>query len=363
MPPKARSRGRNHQEETMQMRRARRSLATWLACGTGIVLGASAALAQDKTFELKLSHWVPPTHPLQKAMEQWGASVEKASNGTIKSKVFPSQQLGKAFDHYDMARDGIADFTYVNPGYQPGRFPIIAAGELPFLIGNAKGGIRAIDEWYRKYVGTEMKDTKHCFSFILDPLTWHSSRKKIVVPEDVRGMKVRPSQATVAAWVTLLGGTNVQASATEVRDVMEKGVAEAVTFPWGSVPLLGVDKVTKYHMDAPLHTTTFVWQMSPRTYAAMSPAQRKVIDEHCTTEWAGRFSDPWADFERAGLEKVRAMPGHEVYTITAEQLALWRKSAEPLERQWADNVRKAGGDPETIMREMRQTLTKYDAAF
>ena len=35
---------------------------------------------------------------------------------------------------------------------------------------------------------------------------------------------------------------------------MEKGVAEAVTFPWGSVPLLGVDKVTKYHMDAPLYT-------------------------------------------------------------------------------------------------------------
>ena len=29
-----------------------------------------------------------------------------------------------------MARDGIADLTYVNPGYQPGRFPVIAAGEL-----------------------------------------------------------------------------------------------------------------------------------------------------------------------------------------------------------------------------------------
>src|SRR5215510_6000012 len=91
---------------------------------------AAPALAQDKTFELKLSHWVPPSHPLQKAIEDWGASIEKASNGTIKYKVFPSQQLGKAFDHYDMARDGIADGAYVNPGYQPGRFPIIAAGEL-----------------------------------------------------------------------------------------------------------------------------------------------------------------------------------------------------------------------------------------
>ena len=46
---------------------------------------------------------------------------------------------------------------------------------------------------------------------------------------------------------------------------------------------------------------------------AMSAAQKKVIDDHCTTEWAGKFADPWADFEHAGLAKVKAEPGHEVY--------------------------------------------------
>jgi TRAP-type C4-dicarboxylate transport system substrate-binding protein len=333
------------------------------AVGLALALAAPQALAQDKTIELKLSHWVPPTHPLQKAMDEWGASIEKASGGTIKYKIFPSQQLGKAFDHYDMARDGIADLTYVNPGYQPGRFPIIAAGELPFLVGDAKGGIRAIDAWYRKYAGKEMKDVKYCFSFILDPLTWHSSKKKIVVPGDIKGMKVRPSQGTVAAWVTLLGGTNVQASATEVRDVIEKGVAEAVTFPWGSVPLLGVDKVTKYHMDAPLHTVTFQWLMSPKTYAAMSAAQKKVIDDHCTNDWAAKFASPWADFERAGLEKVKAMQGHEVYKITDAQLAEWKKSAEPLRQKWADDVKKAGGDADAIWKDLTATLAQYKAGY
>jgi TRAP-type C4-dicarboxylate transport system substrate-binding protein len=112
---------------------------------------APGAFAQEKTFELKLAHWVPPSHPLQKALEEWGAAVEKDSGGTIKYKVYPSQQLGKAFDHYDMARDGIADLTYVNPGYQPGRFPIIGAGELPFLFANATSGSQALDAWYRKY--------------------------------------------------------------------------------------------------------------------------------------------------------------------------------------------------------------------
>ena len=137
-----------------------------------LLLAASVtpAIAQEKTFELKLSHWVPASHPLQKALEDWGAAVEKESGGTIKSKVFPAQQLGKAFDHYDMARDGIADVTYVNPGYQPGRFPIIGAGELPFLMSDAKGGSMALDAWYRKYAEKEMKDVKFCLAFIHSPV-------------------------------------------------------------------------------------------------------------------------------------------------------------------------------------------------
>jgi TRAP-type C4-dicarboxylate transport system substrate-binding protein len=347
-------------ENAMQRKR----LATLCSLAAlGLAFGLGSASAEDKTFELKLSHWVPPSHPLQKAIQEWADDIEKASNGTIKYKIYPAQQLGKAFDHYDMAKDGIADFVYVNPGYQPGRFPIISAGELPFLVGRAQGGNRAIDAWYRKYAATEMKDTHYCFSFVLDPLAWHSSKKKIVVPTDIAGMKIRPAQGTIGAWVTLLGGTNVQASAPEVRDIIAKGVADAVPFPWGSTVLFGLDKVTKYDMDEPLGSVMFQWLMSPATYAAMSDSQKKVIDEHCTTDWAGRFADPWADFEHAGLEKIKAEPDHEVYKISDEQLAEWKKSAEPLKAKWAEDVKKAGGDPDKIWSELQASLKQYNAGF
>ena len=141
------------------------------------------AQAQDKTIELKLSHWVPASHPLHKALRGMGRSrsrrprAERSSTRSIRR-----EQLGKAFDHYDMARDGIADMTYINPGYQPGRFPIIGAGELPFLMANAKGGSSALDAWYRKYAATEMKDVKFCLAFVHDPGTFHSRTKKIMVP-------------------------------------------------------------------------------------------------------------------------------------------------------------------------------------
>ena len=333
------------------------------ALGAALALCAGAASAQDKSFELRLSHWVPPSHPLQKALEDWGASVEKASNGTVKYKVYPSQQLGKAFDHYDMARDGIADLTYVNPGYQPGRFPIIGAGELPFLVSNAKGGSQALDDWYRKYAEKEMRDVKFCLAFVHDPGSFHSKAKKIMVPGDIKGMKIRPAHATMATFMSQLGATNVQASAPEVRDILEKGVADAVTFPWGSVPLFGIDKVTKYHMDVPLYATTFAFVFNKGVYGQMSAGQKKVIDDHCTNEWAGKVAGTWADFERAGVAKLKADSAHEVYPISDSQLAEWKKAAEPVVAAWADGVKKAGGDPDAILKDLKATLAKRNSAY
>ncbi len=332
------------------------------AAAVAALLGATgSAQAQEKTFELKLSHWVPASHPLQKALEDWGAAVEKESGGTLHYKVYPAQQLGKAFDHYDMARDGIADLTYINPGYQPGRFPIIGAGELPFLISDAKGGSMGLDAWYRKYAEKEMKDVKFCLAFIHAPSSFHSRAKKILVPDDVKGMKIRPADATIANFVTLLGGTNVQSSAPEVRDIIERGVADAVTFPWGSLVLFGIDKVTKYHMEAPLYVTTFAFVLNKDKYNEMSPRQKKAIDDNCNTEAAGRVGGPWGVFEDAGVDKVKAQAGHEVYSLTPAETAQWKKASEPLVKTWADGVKKTGVDPDAAMKDLRAELAKYKA--
>jgi TRAP-type C4-dicarboxylate transport system substrate-binding protein len=340
-------------EETNSMRKTLFALCL-AACMT-------PALAQEKTVDLKISHWVPASHPLQKSLEDWAAAVEKASGGTIKSKVFPAQQLGKAFDHYDMARDGIADVTYVNPGYQPGRFPIIGAGELPFLISDAKGGSEGLDAWYRKYAEKEMKDVKYCLAFVHTPSSLHTRTKKVMVPDDIKGMKIRPADATIANFVTQLGGTNVQSSAPEVRDIIERGVADGVFFPAGSLVLFGVDKVTKYHIEAPMYVTTFVFVMNKDKYDQMSANQKKAIDDNCNTEMAGKVGAYWGQFEDAGIDKIKAQSGQEVYKLTPEQTALWKKASDPLFKTWADGVKKTGIDADAAMTELKASLTKYNA--
>jgi TRAP-type transport system periplasmic protein len=333
-----------------------------LALAAVAALALGTANAQDKPVALKLSSWVPAQHALNPALQAWADDIKKQSNGTITNTLFPSEQLGKAFDHYDMARDGISDFSYVNPGYQPGRFPIFAATSLPFMISNAKAGSAAVDAWYRQYAPKEMKDVHFCFAFVHDPGALHST-KKVVMPSDLKGMKVRPATSTIGQMVTTLGGTNVQSSAPEARDMLERGVAQAITFPWGSLNLFGIDKVVKFHMDEPLYVTPFVWVMNKDKYESMSAAQKKVIDSHCTSEWAEKVGSAWADFEIAGRAKIAAEPGHDVYKLTPAQLQAWRTAVEPVEVQWADGVKKAGGDPKQALDSLKATLAKYKSAL
>jgi TRAP-type C4-dicarboxylate transport system substrate-binding protein len=327
------------------------------------LMSASAVRAQDRPVQLRFSHWVPPTHPMHAAAVAWAESIDKASNGSIKIAIFPSQQLGRAFDHYNMGRDGIADVSHVNPGYEPGRFPIIGLVELPFLFSNGREGSAALDAWYRRYAEREMKDVRFCLAFAHDPGTLHFAKKKVVVPADIAGLKVRPPNAVIANWMTLLGATNIQASAPEIRDVLEKGVADAAGSPWGSMLLFGIDKVTKYHIDSALYVSEQLWVLNKARYDSLSAAQKKVIDQHCSTEWALKIAAPWAEFESGGREKIKGMAGQEVYPLTPEQLAAWRKSAEPVTANWEASVRKANEDPKAIYEDLRKTLNEHKSAY
>jgi TRAP-type C4-dicarboxylate transport system substrate-binding protein len=149
----------------------------------------------------------------------------------------------------------------------------------------------------------------------------------------------------------------VQSSAPEAREVLERGVANTIGFPWGSIPLFGIDKVVKFHMDVPLFSTTFVWAMNQSKYDSLSAGQRKVIDSHCTPEWAEKVASPWADFENGGHAKLEAEAGHEVYKLTPDQITAWRTAVTPLTARWAAKV--DNGDK--VLADLRAALQRHGA--
>lgn len=330
------------------------------ACAATLLWVASAQAAE---VELRLAHWLPPTHPVQTlGIDPWIESIRKASDGRIDVTVFPASQLGAAPDHYDMARDGIADITYTNPGYQAGRFPIYSLAEIPFHATNSKQGAKALHEWYEKYALTEMSDVVFCLINPHDPGTIHS-KAPIRVPEDIRGKNIRPAHATMARFVNLLGGASVQVPAPEAREAIAKGTADAITFPWNSIYIFGIDSETKYHLDMPFYLSSQMLLINKGTYEGMSEANRKVIDDHCTSDWSEKFSTGWADNEYSGRQKMIDSGQHTLYEPTDAEVQLWRDAAAPLVDAWKADVKAKGADPEAIYAEYIESLKARDSLY
>jgi hypothetical protein len=54
---------------------------------------------------------------------------------------------------------------------------------------------------------------------------------------------------------------------------------------------------------------------------------------------------------------VAAEAGHDVYKLTPDQVAAWRKAAEPLKAKWASQVK----DADAVFAELQAELKKHGA--
>ncbi|OCW59685.1 TRAP dicarboxylate transporter subunit DctP [Hoeflea olei] len=332
------------------------------AAAVGACAFATTGMAEDAQVKLRLSHNLPTNNALHYGvLEPWAKSIGEASNGSIAIDIFPAQQMGPAKDHYNMARDGIVDIAFYLVGIEPGRFPIVSAAEVPFLVSANDRGSRALYEWYKPYAETEMSDVKVCTMFYDGGGTIHA-KKKIERPADLAGLKIRSPNVMAAELYRLAGASPIQMSANDAAEAVERGVVDALSFPWKLVQALGADRVLHYHMDTTLYSLATAILINKGSYERLSDAQKAVIDDHCNADWSEKLPVAWTDFENEGRAVLLEKPEHEVYEISDEQLAEWKELAKGVQDKWSADVAAKGLDGDKVFADLKALLEKYDAA-
>lgn len=330
-------------------RRILRTIAVGALASCSLVGAIGSAQAAPVT--MKFSHWVPTVHPLHKAFVAWAKSVTEKSGGSIKFQFFPSGQLGKGSDHFDMAKAGIADIVWINPGFNPGRWPVTALPEQPLMMKDALGASRALTRWYADYAAKEMGDVKFCLMHTMSPQTIYSTKRQIKSPADLKGVKMRPSNATQAQVFKRAGAVTVFSPFPKIRDTLERGIATATTGTPGSLIVFGGAKATKYAMDAPLFGAVWAFVINKRTYGKLDAKQKAVIDAHCSPEEAAKIAQLVVQYDDAGQKKLKAM-GKTFTAVSDADLKAWRALAAPVLAKWRADVAKRGFDADQV----RQSL-------
>ena len=246
-----------------------------------------------------------------------------------------------------MARDGIADVTYVNPGYQPGRFPIIAAGQLAVHVRRRQEGHAGARRVVSQICADrdEGHQVSASRSFMIPARC--TARRRSWCPDDLKGIKVRPAQSTI--------GEDGQAARRHQRAGLGAGSARRDRARRGRrdhLPL-GFDVPVRHRQGrrnitwtCRSITTLFTYNINLDKYNSMSPAQKKVDRRPLHAGMGGEGHRSLGRFRGRGRVKMKAVPGHEVYPLTAEQLARMEEGgASRCTTAGPTAVKKTGGDP------------------
>ena len=320
----------------------------------------AAAGAQDKPIELKFSSWVSAVHGHHTAvMVPWAKMVEEKSGGRLKVTIYPGATLGKAADHFDLVKNGIADMGFASPGYTPGRFPLISATELPLLFKSAKGGSQAVWSLFDKYFKAEFAGVKVLWIWVHPPGQFHLAKKPVRVLEDLAGLKIRAATPMLTAMVKALGATPVSIAAPETYPALERGVVDGTIFPWEAIQGFKLAEVLRHHAVVNLYVSPLFTLMNQKKYDSLPPDLRKVIDD-LSGAWGSEFTGAaWDQNEQHGIDAAKKV-GATIYTVPAEERQRWAAKLKPVEEDWLKSMEAKGLPGRQLLGDLRAAIKRYD---
>ena len=127
----------------------------------GLAFGfMSTVTAEAASVKLTYSNFFPPGHIQSKLAESWCKEVEKRTNGEIVVEYFPGGTLTKSNQIYDGVVEGLSDVGFSVLAYTRGRFPEMAAVDLPLGYTSGMVATKVINAVYKEFMPKELMDTQ-----------------------------------------------------------------------------------------------------------------------------------------------------------------------------------------------------------
>jgi TRAP-type C4-dicarboxylate transport system substrate-binding protein len=342
----------------------RRSLIQGAAAAAALGVPHLSGLAQQSV-TLKFHTFMAPMSNVWLLMHKpWMEKVEKESGGRIKFEAYPAMQLGGGPPQlYDQARDGVVDVVWTLPGWTAGRFPRVEVFELPFMMNNAEATSKAYWEYVKTHAADEFADTHVIALHVHGPGMFHSAKKLIKSPADLRGMKVRGPTRQVTKMLGAVGATPVGMPLPGIPDALSKGTIDACVIPWEVVPSIKVHELTKFHSEfdntgPALYTSAFVMTMNKARYESLAPDLKKVIDANsgmATSGWLGKVQESNDAIGR----KAAVDRGNTIHQFSAAEREMFVKLSSANDDDWVADMDKRGHDGKKLLAAARALIAKH----
>lgn len=232
--------------------------------------------------ELKLGHFGPENHPATIAAAQFAENVEKRTNGEIKIVVYPNNALGSPPEVLEQVIMGVIDMSLSGQDQIAKHVKLFDSVAIPFSMQGYEHADRILDGPFKEWAAPELEKIGLVY---INSWEWGfrqitNSKRPILSPDDVKGLKIRtpPAMAYQAAMEAL--GANVLTIAFgELVMAMRQGVVDGQENPIGVIYDLKLYESQKYISIVNYLYSSMTHVVSKKVFDSLTEDQRKIIVE------------------------------------------------------------------------------------
>ncbi|MBN1189101.1 MAG: TRAP transporter substrate-binding protein DctP [Dehalococcoidales bacterium] len=327
----------------------------------------SAAPAKPaETVIIKYGHDMPPNVAPPTGLNWWAEEVTKRTDGRVKVEMYPASSLVPQSSSVDAVRSGVADMYFLSITSWRKQFPLSSIVGMPglgFPDDSEEANVNHVNtfmEYMKKYpkVAEEYKDFVPVFFYVIYSESYLLSKdKKVLVPDDIKGLKVG-SNGIRAEFVNKLGAVSVTDVPPTSYEKLQTGVTNACFAAISAVHDFKIYEVTKYLPDVVFGAGGHPQIINKNTWEKISPEDQKIMMD-LAPEASRISSKNIGDLNALSWKEV--VDKGMVLETTPEQKAEWNKVFEPL---WEDWIKENEANGHAEAREMLNWWkSKVDAAW
>lgn len=290
-------------------------------------------------------------------MERWARELEKRTGGKVKVQTFPGGTLLPAKNIFDGVVSGTADIGNFAMSYQPGRFPVSEAVDLPVGFKNARAASMVLFDLIRKYQPKEFAKVKLITVFTCPPADI-MTKMPVRSLKELKGMELRTS-GTGTDVLKKIGAIPIGMPQSEAPEAIQKGIVKGNVSSMEILKDFNFASYLPYATEANLFVVSFAVVMNKDKYNSLPEDVKKAIDSLAReqAEWTGAYVD---DHVREALEWSKNKYSHRVIGLSAADQAEISRLTKPMIDDYVRRTTSQGLPGKEIIKDVYALRQKYE---
>ncbi|CAN7625746.1 TRAP transporter substrate-binding protein [Bosea sp. LjRoot9] len=312
---------------------------------TGIALAAlagSAAQAQIKERNIRISNGINEDHPIGNGVAKMRACMAEKSGGKLKLQGFWGGSLGGDLQATQALRAGTQEMVITSSSPLVGIMPELGVFDLPFLLTNEKEADAILDGPFGKYIADKLPGFG-----VVNLSYWENgfrnltnSKRAVAKAEELTGLKVRVMQNNIFLDSFKSMGANATPMAFgEVFAALETHAIDGQENPLVTIDTSKLYEVQKYLTMTRHAYTPMLTLYSKKLWDQLSPEEQAILTE-CSIVGRDEERRVARDLNDKSLANLKSK-GMLVSEVSPEELTKMREATAAVYQRHEATIGKA----------------------